>query len=66
MVDEPNQRNEEDTGNGGGWLDRISSFELPESIKKNAITAIAKGVGKVVTAAVDVPAAWLDGLYAGR
>lgn len=46
----------------GGWLACLSSFELPEGIKKNAITALAKGIGNIVTSTLDIPVAYLDGV----
>lgn len=44
------------------WLEIIKSFELPESIKKNAITAFAKGVGRIITSGIEIPAVYLEGI----
>ncbi len=46
------------------WLERLTSIELPESIKNNAITAIAKGIGGLIESGLNLPKAYLDGLTA--
>ena len=46
----------------GNWLDWLRSIELPDSIKENALIAIAKGVGSLITTTLDVPVAYLEGL----
>jgi hypothetical protein len=42
------------------WLPVLEG--IPEVIRKNALIALARGVANAVTATIDVPTAYLEGL----
>ena len=47
-----------------GFLELLKSIPIPEGIKNNAITAIAKGVGKIITSASDIPVTYFESISA--
>lgn len=45
-----------------GLIELLKNIPIPDIIKNNAITALAKGIGKIITSASNIPAAYLDSI----
>lgn len=46
--------------NNKGLIELIKNIPIPDIIKNNAITALAKGIGKIISSASDVPVAYFE------
>jgi len=48
-----------------GFLELLKNISIPEVIKNNVVTALAKGVGKIITSASDIPVAYFESISTG-
>lgn len=45
-----------------GWLELLKNIPIPDLIKNNAITALAKGVGNIINSASNIPVSYFDSI----
>lgn len=45
-----------------GLLELLKNIPIPDIIKSNAITALAKGIGKIITSASNIPISYFDSI----
>ena len=45
-----------------GLMEFLKNIPIPDIIKNNAVTALAKGVGKIITSASNIPASYFDSI----
>lgn len=48
--------------NQNKWLDIIKEFTVPDIIKNNAVVALAKGIGNIITSASNIPTSYFNSI----